>query len=129
MLLTPLRALPRSFTRSTTPALQHTIRAFSSTPSPSQKLRIGYIPEHFLTPLHFAHDKYGLSSHAELIPFPRGTGTLIDAFHTRSIDVGIGLTESFIVGLTNTFGGSDWSDKPVILSSPDKFAQKTLKDI
>ena len=58
-------------------------------------------------------DKYGLSSQAELIPFPRGTGTLIDAFHTRSIDVGIGLTESFIVGLTNTFGGSDWSDKPV----------------
>lgn len=62
--------------------------------------------------MHFAHDKYGLSEHVELISYPSGTGTLIDAFHAQDIDVGIGLTEAWIVGLTKTFGGQDWSDKP-----------------
>ena len=70
------------------------------------KLRIGYVPEHFATPLHFAYQQHGLSEHASLQSFPSGTGTMIEAFHNREIDVGIGLTESWIVGLSKT------SDQP-----------------
>ena len=55
--------------------------------------------EHFATPLHFAQDRFGLSSHAELTPFPAGTGTMIEAFHRDKIDVGVGLTESWVAGM------------------------------
>jgi ABC-type nitrate/sulfonate/bicarbonate transport system substrate-binding protein len=66
------------------------------------KLRIGFIPEHFSTPLHFAQKHYGLS--AELIPFPTGTGALVSGLkssdpNTPQIDVAIGLTEGFVADL------------------------------
>lgn len=35
-------------------------------------IRIGFVPEHFSTPLHFAEKHFGLD--AKLIPFPSGTG-------------------------------------------------------
>ncbi len=60
-------------------------------------LRIGYVPEHFSTPLHFAKAHFGLR--AELIPYPSGTGHMITALRARDIDVGIGLTEGWIAGL------------------------------
>ena len=37
----------------------------------SSPLRIGFVPEHFSTPLHFAQKHFGLE--ATLIPFPSGT--------------------------------------------------------
>ena len=60
-------------------------------------LRIGFVPEHFSTPIHFAKTYFGLS--AELIPFPSGTGHMITALRSGDIDVGIGLTEGWVAGL------------------------------
>ncbi|KAH6611285.1 hypothetical protein Trco_001305 [Trichoderma cornu-damae] len=60
-------------------------------------LRIGFVPEHFSTPLHFAQKHHGLD--AALIPFPSGTGHMITALRADEIDVGIGLTEAWIAGL------------------------------
>jgi ABC-type proline/glycine betaine transport system substrate-binding protein len=63
----------------------------------SQPLRVGFVPEHFSTPLHFAQKHFGLD--AELIPFPSGTGHMITALQAGEIDVGIGLTEGWVAGL------------------------------
>lgn len=63
----------------------------------SQPLRIGYVPEHFSTPLYFAQKHYGLD--ATLIPFPSGTGHMITAIRGGEIDAAIGLTEGWIAGL------------------------------
>jgi len=66
-------------------------------------LRIGYVPEHFSTPLYFAKKHFGLD--AELIPFPSGTGHMVTALRAGDIDVGIGLTEGWIAGLGKTEEG------------------------
>nr|POE72924.1 hypothetical protein CFP56_30863 [Quercus suber] len=71
----------------------------------SRKLRIGFVPEHFSTPLHFAQQHYSLD--AELVPFPTGTGSLAAALkspvsESESIDVAIGLTEGFVADLGKT---------------------------
>ncbi|TPX08591.1 uncharacterized protein E0L32_009930 [Thyridium curvatum] len=60
-------------------------------------LRVGYVPEHFSTPIYFAKKHFGLN--AELIPFPSGTGHMITALRGGEIDVGIGLTEGWVAGL------------------------------
>ncbi|KAF1345994.1 hypothetical protein BDV97DRAFT_269288, partial [Delphinella strobiligena] len=60
-------------------------------------LRIGYIPEHFSTPLHFARKHFGLD--ADIQPFPTGTGALTASLKDDSIDVAIGLTEGFVADL------------------------------
>ncbi len=60
-------------------------------------LRIGYVPEHFSTPIHFAKTYFGLD--AETIPYPSGTGHMITALRAGDIDVGIGLTEGWVAGL------------------------------
>ncbi|KAL2129563.1 hypothetical protein VTI74DRAFT_7612 [Chaetomium olivicolor] len=66
----------------------------------TRPLRIGFVPEHFSTPIHFAKKHYGLD--AELIPFPSGTGHMITALRGGEIDVGIGLTEGWVAGLGKT---------------------------
>ncbi|KHO00314.1 NMT1/THI5-like protein [Metarhizium album ARSEF 1941] len=63
----------------------------------SEGLRIGFVPEHFSTPIHFAQKYHGL--HATLVPFPSGTGHMISAIRAGEIDIGIGLTEGWIAGL------------------------------
>ncbi|GAB1313753.1 Periplasmic binding protein-like II [Madurella fahalii] len=65
-------------------------------------LRIGFVPEHFSTPLYFAKKHYGLD--AELIPFPSGTGHMVTALRGGEIDVGIGLTEGWVAGLGKAQG-------------------------
>ena len=60
-------------------------------------LRIGFVPEHFSTPIYFATKHFDLS--AELLPFPSGTGHMITALRNGEIDVGIGLTEGWVAGL------------------------------
>lgn len=82
----------------------------------ARTLRVGYVPEHFLTPLLLAH-KHGLfrNSHPpsasggsggeklelelELVPQPSGTGQMIQSFRDGAVDVCIGLTEGWINGL------------------------------
>ncbi|KAF8460676.1 hypothetical protein BDZ91DRAFT_700235 [Kalaharituber pfeilii] len=68
-------------------------------------LRVGYVPEHFSTPLHLLADTI-LSSLpqppsvvVQLVPFPSGTGHMITSLDSRTIDVAVGLTEGFIAGL------------------------------
>ncbi|KAH8901851.1 periplasmic binding protein-like II [Coniochaeta sp. PMI_546] len=63
----------------------------------AKPLRVGYVPEHFSTPIHFAQKYFGLD--AELTPFPSGTGHMITALRGDEIDVGIGLTEGWVAGL------------------------------
>ncbi|KFX96008.1 hypothetical protein V490_03558 [Pseudogymnoascus sp. VKM F-3557] len=63
----------------------------------SSPLRVGFVPEHFSTPLHFAQKHFGLD--ATLIPFPSGTGHMITSLRAGEIDVGIGLTEGWVAGL------------------------------
>ncbi|KKA29711.1 hypothetical protein TD95_004170 [Thielaviopsis punctulata] len=63
----------------------------------SAPLKIGYVPEHFSTPLFFAKKYFGLD--AELIPFPSGTGHMITSIRAGEIDVAVGLTEGWIAGL------------------------------
>ncbi|KAL2019149.1 hypothetical protein VTK56DRAFT_10021 [Thermocarpiscus australiensis] len=63
----------------------------------ARPLRVGFVPEHFSTPIYFAKKHHGLD--AELIPFPSGTGHMIAALRGREIDVGIGLTEGWVAGL------------------------------
>ncbi|KAG4432786.1 hypothetical protein IFR05_011722 [Cadophora sp. M221] len=63
----------------------------------SKPLRIGFVPEHFSTPLHYAQKYFGLN--AELIPFPSGTGHMITSLRSGEIDIGIGLTEGWVAGL------------------------------
>ena len=63
----------------------------------SAPLRVGYVPEHFSTPLYFAKKYFSLN--AELTPFPSGTGHMITALRAGEIDVGIGLTEGWVAGL------------------------------
>lgn len=63
----------------------------------SAPLRVGFVPEHFSTPLHFAQKHFGLN--AQLIPFPSGTGHMITSLRSGEIDVGIGLTEGWVAGL------------------------------
>jgi ABC-type nitrate/sulfonate/bicarbonate transport system substrate-binding protein len=55
------------------------------------------ILEHFSTPLHFAQKHYGLD--AKLVPFPSGTGHMVQSLQSSEIDVGIGLTEGWVNGL------------------------------
>ncbi|KAH8656625.1 hypothetical protein BGZ60DRAFT_417362 [Tricladium varicosporioides] len=63
----------------------------------TKPLRIGFVPEHFSTPLHYAQAHFGLT--AELIPFPSGTGHMITSLRGGEIDIGIGLTEGWVAGL------------------------------
>jgi len=85
-------------------------RYFSTTRPTNQRLRIGYVPEHFSTPLAFAHQHFSLD--AELIPFPTGTGALTSSLKSDKstdenyIDVAVGLTEGFVADLGRT-GGKD----------------------
>ncbi|KAF9883954.1 hypothetical protein FE257_002636 [Aspergillus nanangensis] len=66
-------------------------------------IRIGYVPEHYLTPLHLALRSPALRSlpfKISLIPFPSGTGHMITSLREKEIDIGIGLTEGWVAGLT-----------------------------
>ncbi|CAK7203869.1 hypothetical protein SEUCBS139899_006618 [Sporothrix eucalyptigena] len=70
----------------------------------SKPLRVGYVPEHFSTPIHYAKTHFGLD--AETIPYPSGTGHMITALRAGDIDVGIGLTEGWVAGLGKEAAGA-----------------------
>lgn len=77
-------------------------RPFSSAMSRQKGLKIGYVPEHFSTPLYFAKEHFKLQ--ADLIPFPSGTGHMVESLKSKEIDVGIGLTEGWVAGLGKNAG-------------------------
>ena len=72
-------------------------RSFSTQNSAMAPLRIGFVPEHFSTPLEFAKKHYGLD--ARLLPYPSGTGHMVTALQADEIDIGVGLTEGWIAAL------------------------------
>lgn len=72
-------------------------RAFSTQTTAMAPLRIGFVPEHFSTPLEFAKKHYGLDS--QLLAFPSGTGHMVTALQNNEIDIGVGLTEGWIAAL------------------------------
>ncbi|KAF2022922.1 hypothetical protein EK21DRAFT_81999 [Setomelanomma holmii] len=72
-------------------------RQFSTQRADMAPLRIGYVPEHFSTPLEFAKKHYGLDS--RLLPYPSGTGHMVTALQAGEIDIGVGLTEGWIAAL------------------------------
>lgn len=74
----------------------------SSQTQPNQKLRIGFIPEHFSTPLHFAQLHHHLPG--TLVPEPLGTGALtrrlkLPDSDPEALDIAVGLTEGFVADL------------------------------
>jgi hypothetical protein len=77
-------------------------RAFSSSDA-RRNLTIGFVPEHFSTPLHFAQEHYSLPG--KLVPYPSGTGHMIQSLKDGEIDVGIGLTEAWVAGLSSSDSG------------------------
>ncbi|KAL8855670.1 MAG: hypothetical protein Q9178_007681 [Gyalolechia marmorata] len=73
-------------------------------------LRVGYVPEHFSTPLHFAKIYFALS--ADLIPFPSGTGHMVTALRAGELDIAIGLTEGWIAALAKGSSSSQTTNEP-----------------
>ena len=75
------------------------------------KLRIGFIPEHFSSPLQFAQKHFNLN--ADLVPVPLGTGALVGGLkgatgdNDKPIDIAIGLTEGFVADLGKTHSAGE----------------------
>ncbi|KAL8965803.1 MAG: hypothetical protein Q9197_006321 [Variospora fuerteventurae] len=60
-------------------------------------LRIGFVPEHFSTPIYFAQTHFSLQ--AILIAFPSGTGHMVTSIRAGELDLAIGLTEGWVAAL------------------------------
>ena len=67
----------------------------------SVPIRIGFVPEHYLLPLHLAANADAFPFQVKLVPFPSGTGHMITALRGNEIDAAIGLTEGWVAGLLN----------------------------
>jgi len=68
----------------------------------NKTIRIGYVPEHYLLPLHLAKPQF--TDPVELVPFPSGTGHMITSLRSDEIDLAIGLTEGWVAGLMTAQG-------------------------
>ncbi|KAL4886282.1 hypothetical protein BJY04DRAFT_100242 [Aspergillus karnatakaensis] len=67
-----------------------------------ETIRIGYVPEHYLAPLHLSlrtPAAQTLPFKISLVPFPSGTGHMITSLRAHEIDLAIGLTEGWVAGL------------------------------
>ncbi|GMG38001.1 unnamed protein product [Ambrosiozyma monospora] len=67
-------------------------------------IKLGFVPEHFSTPIHYAQIKKFFDDSAikvELIEYPSGSGHLIQSLKNKEIDYAIGLTEAFVRGICN----------------------------
>ncbi|KAH7341758.1 hypothetical protein B0J17DRAFT_704311 [Rhizoctonia solani] len=63
-------------------------------------LRVGYVPEHFASPLlQYADADQGKTF--VLTPFPGGTGAMTAALQSNEIDVAVALTDALIAGIAN----------------------------
>lgn len=71
-------------------------------------MKVGYVPEHFSTPLFFAQEQDFYKKHGievEFVPFPSGSGHMIEQLKEKNVDICIGLTEAFVAGIGK---GADW---------------------
>jgi hypothetical protein len=105
----------------------------SSSPPP---IRIGYVPEHYLLPLHLSTFPFPV----ELIPFPSGTGHMITSLRSDSIDLAIGLTEGWVAGLLTRQGKKEkgykivgrWVQNPLrwaIVTGRDRVDMNSVSDL
>ena len=78
-------------------ALRAATKSFTS----ASPLRVGYVPEHYLLPLHLAT---AAPVPIKSIPFPSGTGHMISSLRADEIDIAIGLTEGWVAGLLSEHG-------------------------
>ncbi|KAL2846093.1 hypothetical protein BJY01DRAFT_176157 [Aspergillus pseudoustus] len=109
-------------------------------------LRIGYVPEHYLAPLHLSlRDRSYTALPYTLIPtpFPSGTGHMITSLRAGEIDLAIGLTEGWVAGLTGKSAPSPpddggyrivghWVDTPLrwaIVTGRDRTALNGVRDL
>ncbi|KAL4788494.1 hypothetical protein BJX76DRAFT_353247 [Aspergillus varians] len=79
-----------------------------------QTLRIGYVPEHYLAPLHLAlrsPQATTLPFKLSLTPFPSGTGHMITSLRAGEIDLAIGLTEGWVAGLAGKAAPTDPAER------------------
>lgn len=106
----------------------------------SAVLRIGYVPEHYLLPLHLANRNSLFPFPTELIPCPSGTGQMITLLREDKIDLAIGLTEGWVAGLLTPEGRQkkgysivgSWVENPLrwsIVSGKDRQALSSVKDL
>ena len=68
------------------------------------KLRVAYIPEHFLPPLFFAEQNGYYAEHGleiEFVQVLEGTGTLIKLLNDNQVDIALGLTEGSVADFGN----------------------------
>lgn len=89
-------------------------------------LRVGYVPEHFSTPIAFANSKGFFKQFdldIELIPFPSGSGHLIQSLEDNSLDIAIGLTEAFVRGIAQ--GKENYKLIGTYVSSPLRWSIST----
>ncbi len=89
-------------------------------------LKVGYVPEHFSTPIAFAQSKgffkqFGIE--VELIPYPSGSGHLIQSLEDNSLDIAIGLTEAFVRGIAQ--GKENYKLIGTYVSSPLRWSIST----
>lgn len=68
-------------------------------------IKVGYVPEHFSTPIQFAQshgffERNGLK--VEFVAYPSGTGHMITSLKNNELDLAIGLTEAFVRGIADT---------------------------
>lgn len=88
------------------------------------KLRVGFVPEHFSTPIHFAKQQFLQKNlDVELIPYPAGSGHLIQSLTEGSLDIAIGLTEAFIRGIAN--GNPSYNIIGTYVDSPLRWSVST----
>lgn len=90
------------------------------------KLVVGYVPEHFSTPLFLALKHGFFAKHnveVEFKPFPSGSGHLIQCLGDKSINVSVGLTEAFIRGIAG--GNENYKLVGVYVESPLCWAVST----
>ncbi|CDK28309.1 unnamed protein product [Kuraishia capsulata CBS 1993] len=95
----------------------------------AQKIRVGFIPEHFSTPIHYAQAKgYFAVEGLEvvLLEYPSGSGHLIQSLKSGEIDIAIGLTEAFVRGICD--GDEDYKLVGTYVQSPLCWAISTGKD-
>ena len=68
----------------------------------SSALRIGYVPEHYLLPLHLTTFPFPVT----LVPCASGTGQMITMLRNNEVDLAIGLTEGWVAGLLSSSSSS-----------------------
>ncbi|KAI9618428.1 hypothetical protein H4Q26_012248 [Puccinia striiformis f. sp. tritici PST-130] len=87
----------------------------------TNKLRVGYVPEHFSAPLlQLIENDKELAEWIELVPNPSGTGQMITALKDRSIHLAVALTESLIAGII--LGKGDYKLIGTYVTSPLNWA-------